>query len=159
MVERIRIGFPRVRALRGDDALELLSDFGTGVIDADLPISDLPVRAWTGVPPFAGHLQMGHFGSIHLDAVVPDGHLDGLHLHADHCWPAALVSMQSPPLYFGEIRFAIRTRDGAGNVGGTSAPIVRVANSSPRVGGELRAESFTLDSGIVAFWFRPSPDL
>jgi len=158
-MERISIGVPRVRAFAGDDALELLSDYGTGTIDLNTPVTDQPQRAWSGLPKFAGHLFGGHLGAIHLDSIAPDGHLDGLHLDADHLYPAALIALRSSPLYFGAIQFAVRVRDRAGNAGGVSAVLTRVANGAPRIAGDLRASAFVPKTGLLTFAFRPSPDL
>lgn len=159
-METVTLALPRRRSIRGGDAFELFSDHATGVIDAQNSLNDRPIPFWGGLPPAGGHLIGGHLIGLHLDHVIPDGHLSGRHLAAEHLWPAAELSFETLPLYFGTFQFAAVTVDCFGNQGAVMSNVARrFVNSSPRRASNLKRGVFDEIGRRMSFTFTPSPDL
>lgn len=159
-METVVIEVPRRRSIRGGDAFEVFGDGGTGTIDTQAPLTDRPIGFWEGSPREEGHTKGGHLTGLHLDQVIPDGHLDGVHATAEHLWPAAAVTFVTRPLYFGLFRFAVGIVDQAENRSGQlSAVVSRVVNAAPRPAGELKRGTFDGVTRRMSFTLTPSPDL
>lgn len=160
MVEPVVIEVPRRRSIRGGESFEVFGDGGTGTIDTQTPLTDRPIGFWDGLPRREGHTEGGHLTGLHLDHVIPDGHLAGRHTTADHLWPAAAVTFVTRPLYFGVFRFAVGMVDQTGNRSGQlSAVVSRVVNAAPRPAGELNRGMFDGVTRRMSFTLTPSPDL
>jgi hypothetical protein len=91
----------------------------------------------------------------HLDSVVPDGWLEGVHLADEHHYPGAEVVVESPGYVFGRFVHAVRMVDGAGNVSGTSESSVTV-NSSPTIPTLVRRGSYDEGLDQISFSFQGS---
>lgn len=129
-------------------------------MDTAQPLTDAPIGFWEGLPNRCGHLLDGHLATLHLDNVVPDGHLCGRHLAAEHPWPAAFLSFVTAPLYFGLYQLAVGMVDAVGNRSSQFCdPIVRVVNAAPRPARSLRKTGFDPLLRRLTFAFTPSPDL
>lgn len=159
-MESIRVEIARGPGVRGGDAFELLGDAGVGTIDTDVAMTDRPIGFWEGIPLQRGHLLDGHAAGLHLDTVLPDGHVGGAHLAGEHLRPAGLMSFETLPLYFGRFQFAIRHVDRAGNRGVQLSNVAtRVVNSAPRPADALACSGFDQTERRASFSFVPSPDL
>jgi len=159
-VEAVVIEVARRRSIRGGDAFEVFGDGGNGVIDDQTPLNDSPIEFWSGLPRSEGHLNDGHLVALHLDHVIPDGHLSGRHLEADHLWPAAAVCFVTRALYFGAFRFAVGLVDRFGHRSGQlSGMVQRVVNSAPRPAASLKRGMFDDVQRRMSFLLSPSPDL
>ncbi|MBN2560664.1 MAG: hypothetical protein JXQ75_07015 [Phycisphaerae bacterium] len=159
-MESVGIEVPRRRSIRGGDCFEVFGDVGTGEIDGSAALTDKPVAYWEGLPSRRGHLLDGHLSAMHLDNVIPDGHLCGRHVAAEHLWPAALLVFRSRPLYFGTFQFAVGTVDCVGNESAElSTPVQSVVNSSPRPALSLAKSGFDENTRRLTFSFSASPDL
>jgi hypothetical protein len=159
-MESVVIEVQRRRSVRGGDRFEVFGDGGTGVVDTSNPLTDQPLAYWEGLPGRRGHLLDGHVAALHLDNVLPDGHLGGRHLSAEHLWPAALLMFVSRPLYFGLHRFAAGAVDYVGNRSAEVSEVVeQVVNSSPRRASSLAKSGFNEVTRRMSFTLTPSPDL
>ncbi len=159
-MEAIAVEIQRRRAVRGGDRFEVFGDGGTGVMDTATPLTDRPKAYWQGLPDRRGHLLDGCLACFHLDNVVPDGHLAGRHLSAEHLWPAALLHFVSRLLYFGVFQFAVGSVDVFQNRSASVSDVVqRVVNSSPRPASSLAKSGFDEVTRRLTFTCSPSPDL
>ncbi len=155
MMQRVRVQVERIRAYAGDATFEVFGDLGTGVVDFDRPLTPRPVRLWPEAERRAGHVLDGHLVVRHLDAINPDGHVEGEHLGAEHLYPAAVVAYETPGYVFGRFQHAVRMVDGAGNVSPSAFAIVTV-NSAPTVPLGVTRSGYDAVTDQVSFAFVPS---
>ena len=133
---RVRLTMLRLRRYASDTRFEAYGDLGTGQIDYEHPLSPEAVRFWPEAGERNGHLSDAHLALRHVDSIDPDGHLETLHLKAEHLWPAWPMVVGSPSYVFGRFDHAVRLFDGAGNVSSdppaTYATTVNTAPAAPR---------------------------
>jgi hypothetical protein len=112
------------------------------------------VRFWPEAARRLGHLRDAHIAVRHLDEVTRDGHLDTVHLEAEHLWPARRVVLESPSYVFGRFAHALRLFDGVGNVSGEPPASVEVLiNSAPAVPRGLAFVGHDGATGQLTFTF------
>ncbi|MFH1419453.1 MAG: hypothetical protein ABII12_14350 [Planctomycetota bacterium] len=159
-MEAVVVEMSRRREIRGGDRFEVFGDGRTGVIDTASSLTDRPMAYWDGLPGKRGHLLDGHLSGMHMDNVMPDGHLCGRRISAQHLWPAEVLTFVTLPVYFGCFRFAVCTVDSSGNRSLTlSESVSCVVNSSPRRASSLAKAGFNSESRRLSFSFIPSPEL
>lgn len=159
-MQSVRIGIVRGRAFRSSDGFEIYGDGGTGKMDLDHPVSTRRVLLWPEACPMAGHLLDGHVVARHLDAIRPDGHLEGTHLLDACLYPAAVIGEEVGPYVFGRFRFAVVTQDAAGNRETNEVAINEVVvNCESAPARRLRPTAYEAGSGRMMFAFEPSERL
>ncbi len=154
-MEPLTIGIVRSRARSIGDTFDVLSDFGTGKIEADSPLNDNPLPLYPHGGDAPTHVGLFHVQSAHLDVALDDGHLDGPHLLVEHMQPAGTIDFVTPPMYFGAIQFAIQTYRGAHRATSIGETITMVANSAPRP--VYRVDSVAVSDGVVSLSVEASP--
>ena len=154
-MQRVRVGVSRLRRYDGQTRFEVFGDLGGGTVDFDHPLTPRPVALWPEAAPRAGHLLDAHLVVRHLDSVDPDGHLDGVHLEAEHLWPALLVTYDTPGYVFGRFAHAVKMSDGSGNVSASSTAAVTI-NCSPTVPACVTRSGYEPVDDRLTFTFGPS---
>ena len=154
---RIRLTILRLRRYASDAWFEVYADLGTGGIDSAHPLPPGPVRFWPGAGARLGHLGDGHLAVRHFDSVDPDGHLETLHLAAEHLWPAWPMVVESPAYVFGRFDHLVKVYDGCGNAAPDSpARLAVTVNSAPPAPRGLRWVADDGAEGRVRFAFHGS---
>ena len=156
-MEPLTIGIVRSRATSTGDTFDVLSDFGTGKIEADSPLNEEPLPLYPHEGDAPTHVGSSHVQTAHLDIGLDDGHLNSPHLSVEHIQPVGIVDFVTPPMYFGAVQFAIQTYRGAHRAASIGEPITMVANSAPRP--VYRIDSVAVSDGVVSLSFEASPDL
>jgi len=156
-MESLRIGITRSRLTSSGDTFDVLSDYGTGVIDEVAPVNVQPLPFYAPEGAAAVHVDLSHLQTRHLDLAFGDGHLDGSHVLFEHLLPTGIIDFVTPPVYFGAIQFAVRTYRGAHRAATVGKAITIVANSVPRP--VYRVDSVAVSDGVVSLFFEASPDL
>lgn len=129
---RVRLTVLRLRRYSSDTGFEVYGDLGTGEIDYEHPLPPGAVRFWPESGERNGHLRDGHLALRHLDSVDTDGHLETLHVEAEHLYPAWPIVVDSPSYVFGYFDHAVKIFDGAGNVSSDPpAQYAAVVNTAP----------------------------
>jgi hypothetical protein len=153
---RIRLTILRLPNYAADASFEAYADIGTGAIDYDHALPPGRVPFWPEAAPRNGHLFDAHLVLRHLDSVDPDGHLETLHLRAEHLRPAWPFVVESPAYVFGRFDHAVRLFDAVGNPSpDPPAQLATTVNSSPEAPRGLKRESFNAATGQVTFSFYP----
>ena len=151
---RTRLTVLRLRRYASDTSFELYGDLGSGEIDYDHSLPPGRVRFWPEAGERNGHLRDAHLMLRHLDSVDPDGHLETLHLEAEHLWPAWPIVLESPSYVFGRFDHAVRLFDEAENV--SSDPPARRAvtvNAAPPAPRALKCVGYNEVTDQVTFSF------
>ncbi|MFH0981577.1 MAG: hypothetical protein V2A79_08570 [Planctomycetota bacterium] len=154
---RVRLTVLRLRRYASDIWFEAYGDLGTGALDYDHPLPPGPIRLWPEAGERHGHLRDAYLAVRHLDGVDPDGHLDTLHLEAEHLQPAWPMVVESPSYVFGRFEHAVKMFDGAGNM--SADPPARytvVVNAAPAVPRGLHSAAYDPASDRVTFSFQSS---
>jgi len=155
-MRRVELDIPRLRRYSADVAFEVYGDLGAGVMDYDHPLPPGRVPLWPAAAPRAGHLLDGHLALRHLDSVACDGHLDTLHLEAEHLYPARPIWFLSPGYVFGRFAHAVRMFDGAGNHDGQSEPVATFTiNEAPTAPTSCHQWLADGQTGQVEVFFEP----
>ncbi len=156
-MQAVQIAVPRRRAYTAGDAFDVFGDGGTGTFDFAQPRLDRRVPLWPEAMPGAGHILDGHLTGRHLDAIDPDGHLEGVHLHDDHHWPAAPIVAETCRYMFGAFKHAVRMYDAQGNASADApAEVTTVINSSPLAPRGFAKDSYDKGAGRMVMAFTPS---
>ena len=154
-MRKVTIDILRLRRFSSDTTFAVFGDLGAGAVDLGRPLPPGRQVLWPTAAPRAGHLLDAHLLTRHLESVCPDGHLDTLHLRAEHLYPARPVRFASPGYAFGRFRHAVRMYDGAGNAA-NAVPLVDITvNSNPTPPQDCRVESYDPQEDRLTLAFRP----
>jgi hypothetical protein len=113
---RVRITLVRGQGLPIDSAVNIYFDNGTGQIDYDNPITELPIRVWPNWQDKAG-FAMSEFGvsDFGYDSAAAVGYGVGSFGWGQFGLDADTLEWISGPLRHGVYRFAVKVADEAGN--------------------------------------------
>jgi hypothetical protein len=159
-MQAVTISVMRLRQYVAGDQFDVFGDGGTGTIDWTTTLLDRRAALWPESMPSDGHLLDGHVSSRHLDAVDPDGHLDGVHLLDEHLWPAAPLAVETPGYMFGVVRHAVKTYDRYDNSRpDLPQPVSTVVNSSPTAPRDMIKGAYDSGNDRMTFEFEASSQL
>jgi hypothetical protein len=154
---RVRLTVLRLRRYASDIWFEVYGDLGSGVIDYAHALPPGPMRLWPETGARNGHVLDGHLAVRHLDSVDPDGHLETLHLLAEHLRPAWPIVVESPAYVFGRFDHVIKLFDGAGNASSDPpAQYTATINAAPAAPHGLKCVGYNAALDQVTFSFHPS---
>ncbi|MCK4659161.1 MAG: hypothetical protein KAV82_06525 [Phycisphaerae bacterium] len=154
---RVRLIVLRLRRYASDTWFEAYGDLGAGTIDYAHPFPPGGVRFWVEAGERNGHLYDGHLALRHLDSVDPDGHLETVHLEAEHLWPAWLMVVDSPAYVFGRFDHAVKVFDGAGNTSsGSPAQYAVTVNAAPPAPRRFKCTGYDSGADQITFSFHGS---
>src|SRR5687767_11302149 len=100
-MQAVRIGVIRGRQFRSSDGFQVYGDGGSGTIDWTHPVSARRQLFWEDAAASGEHLRGGHCVGPHLEAIRPDGHVEGTHLLDAYLYPAAAVVFETDAFVFG----------------------------------------------------------
>ena len=113
---RVRLRLLRNQSLPFEAMADVYWDNGTGEIDYDATLSDVPIALWACRQDKAG-FGLAHFGAgdFGYDAAAAIGFGKGLFGHGEFGLDADAAAWTSPILSSGTYRFGIKVIDGQGN--------------------------------------------
>lgn len=125
----------------------------------DVRINSSPIDFFPRTSPAPGHLAGGHLVGPHIEPVQPGGHLQGAHLLDTHLEPARVISVGTPPLYYGLQVVRVETLDYLGNESpDTPAEEAVFLDTGPTAPKSLQFGS-QVGAGPVTFSFTESVEL
>ena len=131
---RVSISLLRSQNLPPGATAIVYFDGGTGEIDYDVPLSDLPIRVWPGWQDKAG-LGMSGFGAgdFGYDSAAAVGFARGSFGNGQFGLDADTIEWTSPVLTAGVYKFAVKVIDGRGNAstGSETGPITVTPAARP----------------------------
>ena len=118
---RVRMSLLRSQNLPIGATAEIYFDNGTGEIDYDKPLTDLPLRIWPVWQDKAG-FAMSRFGTgdFGYDSAAAVGFGKGCFGHGQFGLDADMIEWTSSPLQAGVYKFGVRVTDKAGNISSAS---------------------------------------
>jgi len=131
---RVRINLLRSQNLPIGATAQIYFDNGTGDIDYDKALNDLPIRVWSAWQDKAG-FGMSRFGvcDFGYDSAAAVGFGKGSFGHGQFGLDADMIKWVSPPLQAGIYKFGVKIADGIGNKSSASEtePITVIPAARP----------------------------
>lgn len=118
---RVRISLLRSQSLPIGSTFQVYFDNGTGEIDYDRPLNDLPIRVWPAWQDKAGFgMSRFGFGDFGFDSAAAVGFGKGSFGRGQFGLDADTVEWVSRPMQAGVYKFAVKVIDETGNESGGS---------------------------------------
>lgn len=113
---RVRIGWPRRQSMPFKGAAQIYSNHGSGDVDYDTPVTDIPKRLWPAWQDKGG-FGLSRFGrsDFGFDASAAIGFGTGTFGVGEFGFDADMIHWTSEQLKAGSYRFAVKVIDSRGN--------------------------------------------